>query len=415
MEQHTVRDRVADRIQHMLRHAVIRDRRFLDDEQLIRAEQLALLEEVFTASVRDTEIEELSSHFAGILRGDHPCHLAIWGKTGTGKTLTLSYFLNLLTELAKAKGVQVRHEHLDLSTPQPCFRALNSLACLFKASKRHRKGISLEELMVNIEETLADLAGYLIIFVDEVDNVRRDRDTFLKFLVRRLPQRINVKLILVFVSNRLNWPDQLDPRVKSFLKLNELVFKPYDAVDLKYILRIRVDKALHPETIETGVIERIAALASHDHGDARKAVALLAKSAYLAEKAGTKITPTVVDAAMDELHCDRYMALLRTAPVQLKAAMAGTIDASRRAKGRVVGTGEAYDAYRRFCERTVIQPLTGRAFGDLLAELDVHSFIRSRVVSHGRRGRTREITLDVPDEMVDRIHAMICMDFDLRG
>jgi cell division control protein 6 len=87
------------------------------------------------------------------------------------------------------------------------------------------------------------------------------------------------------------------------------------------------------------------------------------------------------------------------------------------AAGRRVGsvsTGEAYDAYRRFCEQTVIQPLTGRAFGDLLAELDVHSFIRSRVVSHGRRGRTREITLDVPEEMVDRINAMIRMDFELR-
>jgi cell division control protein 6 len=415
MERRTVRDRMADRIQHMLQHAVIKDRRFLDDEQLIRAEQLALLEEVFNASVRDTEIEELSSHFAGILRGDHPCHLAIWGKTGTGKTLTLSYFLNLLTELATAKGIQVRHEHLDLSTPQPCFRALNSLACLFKASKRHRKGISLEELMVNIEETLADLAGYLIIFVDEVDNVRRDRDTFLKFLVRRLPQKIPAKLILVFVSNRLNWPDQLDPRVKSFLKLNELVFKPYDAVDLKHILDIRVEKALHSNTVEPGVIEQIAALASHDHGDARKAVALLAKSAYLAEKAGTRITPAVVSEATDELHCDRYVALLRTAPVQLKAAMAGTIEASQRGKGRAVGTGEAYDAYRRFCDRAVLQPLSGRAFGDLLAELDVHSFIRSRVVSHGRRGRTREITLDVPDEMIDRIHAMISMEFDLRG
>ena len=39
MERHTVRDRMADRIQHMLQHAVIKDRRFLDDEQLIRAEQ----------------------------------------------------------------------------------------------------------------------------------------------------------------------------------------------------------------------------------------------------------------------------------------------------------------------------------------------------------------------------------------
>ena len=80
------------------------------------------------------------------------------------------------------------------------------------------------------------------------------------FLVRRLPQRIPAKLILVFVSNRLDWPDHLDPRVKSFLKINELIFKPYDAVDLQHILRIRVEKALRPECVEPGVIEKIAAL-----------------------------------------------------------------------------------------------------------------------------------------------------------
>jgi len=229
MELKTVRSRMVDRIQHMVNHAIIRDRRFLDDEQLIRSEQLAVLEEVFNAKVRDAEIRELSSHFAGMLRGDHPCHMAIWGKTGTGKTLTLTYFLNLLTELAAEKSVSMRHEHLDLSTPRPCFRALNDLACLFNASKRYKKGISLEELMLRIEAQLADYQGYLVLFIDEVDNVRRDRDAFLTFLVRRLPQRISAKLILVFVSNRLSWPDQLDPRVKSFLKLNELIFKPYDA------------------------------------------------------------------------------------------------------------------------------------------------------------------------------------------
>jgi Cdc6-like AAA superfamily ATPase len=84
------------------------------------------------------------------------------------------------------------------------------------ASRRYKKGISLEELMLRIEAALAPYRGYLILFVDEVDNVRRDRDAFLTFLVRRLPQRIRAKLILVFVSNKLNWPDHLDPRVKSF-------------------------------------------------------------------------------------------------------------------------------------------------------------------------------------------------------
>ena len=387
----------------------------MDDEQLIKAEQLAVLEEIFNANVRDTEIQELSSHFAAILRGDHPCHLAIWGKTGTGKTLTLGYFLNLLSEMCTAKNIPIRHEHLDLSNPRPCFRALNDLACLLNASKRYQKGISLEEMMIRIETKLADYHGYLILFVDEVDNVRRDKDNFMTFLVRRLPQNIPAKLILVFVSNRLDWPDHLDPRVKSFLKLNELIFKPYDAIDLQHILRIRVEKALQAKAIEPGVIEKIAAMASREHGDARKAVALLAKSAYLAEKAGTRITLELVDKAATHLDQDRYLALLRSAPAQLQAAMAAIIDVTRQNQNGSVGTGESYDAYRAFCRRAKLGPLTARAFGDLISELDIYSLLRSRVVSRGRYGRTREMTLDLPQELVDKIYSGILLNFEMQN
>jgi len=415
MEPTKVRTRIVSQIQHMVSRAVIKDRRFLDDEQLIKAEQLAVLEEIFNANVRDAEIQELSSHFAAILRGDHPCHLAIWGKTGTGKTLTLSYFLNLLSEMCAAENIPMRHEHLDLSNPRPCFRALNDLACLLNASKRYQKGISLEEMMIRIETTLADYRGYLILFIDEVDNVRRDKDNFMTFLVRRLPQKIPAKLILVFVSNRLDWPDHLDPRVKSFLKLNELIFKPYDAIDLQHILRIRVEKALYPKAIEPGVVEKIAAIASREHGDARRAVALLAKNAYLAEKAGTRITLGLVDRAANELDQDRYLTLLRSAPVQLQAAMGAIVEATRHSEHGPVGTGEAYDAYKAFCRRAEMRQLTGRAFGDLISELDIYSLLRSRVLSRGRYGRTREIILDLPQELVDRIYEEILANLDMHN
>jgi len=415
MEPTGVRTRIVDQIKHMVNSEIIKDRRFLDDEQLIRSEQLEVLEKIFDANVRDAEIKELSNHFAGILRDDHPCHLAIWGKTGTGKTLTLSYFLNLLAEMAQNNKIPLRQEHLDLSTPRPCFRALNDLACLFNASKRYKKGISLEELMLRIETKLADLRGYLILFIDEVDNVRRDRDTFLTFLVRRLPQRIKARLILVFASNRLNWPDHLDPRVKSFLKLNELIFKPYDAMDLQCILRIRVAKALSPRAVKAGVIEKIAAMASRDHGDARKAVALLAKSAYLAEKAREKISMSLVEEASKELDQDRYLTMLRTAPSQLKASMAAVIEAFGKTAECPVGTGEAYDAYKGFCGRVGLRALTGRAFGDLIAELDMYSLIQSRILSRGRYGRTREIILDLPSELMEKIYETILLHFDLKG
>lgn len=408
-----VRTKIVSQIQHMLDHAVIKDRRFLDDEQLIRSEQLAVLEEIFNANIRDAEIRELSSHFAPVLRGGHPCHMAIWGKTGTGKTLTMIYFLNLLSQMCLSKKIEMRHMLIDLSTPRPCFRALNDLACLLNASKRYQKGISLEEMMLRIESILADYKGYLVLFIDEVDNVRRDKDSFLSFLVRRLPQRICAKLILVFASNRLNWSDNLDPRVKSFLKLNELIFKPYDAIDLQHILRIRVEKALHKNVIEPGVIEKVAALASQDHGDARQAVALLAKSAYLAEKAGTKICLDVVDKAANQLEHDKYVALIRTAPVQLQAAMASVIRASGHSKSSSITTVQAYDVYRSFCARTGLRPLTARAFGDLLAELDMYSLLRTRVLSRGRYGRTREIMLDLPDDIVEKIQGTIKLNLEL--
>ena len=403
MEPSKLKAKIVSQIQHMARNAVIRDRRFLDDEQLVRSEQLAVLDEVFNANVRDTEIRELSSHFAPMLRGGHSCHLALWGHPGTGKTLTTLYFLGLLNGMCREQNIAMRYEHLDLSTPRPCFRALNDLACLLDASKRYKKGISLEELMQRIEHALSRLTGYLVLFIDECDHVRRDRDTFMAFLVRRLPQRISAKLILVFASNRLDWPDQLDPRVRSFLKLNELIFKPYNAADLLQILRIRALKGLRPGALETGVLEKIAGLASRDHGDSRRAVALLAKSAFLAEKAGAHVTLDLVDQAAAALESDRSLALIRTAAPQLQAAFA-SLDRCYAVvtQPATLSAGEAYDAYMQFCNQFGMRILTSRAFADLVSELDMCGLVRARVTSRGRYGRSREISLPLEPELLSQ-------------
>lgn len=415
MEPSHVRGRMRAKIQQVVDHSVIRDRRYFDDEQLLRSEQLAVLEEIFNANVRDAEISEISSHFAPVLRNDHPMHLALWGKTGTGKTLTMRFFLNLLAEMCQERKIPLRDIHLDLSTPRPCFRAVNDLACLLNASKRYKKGISLEELMGRIEESLADYRGYLVLFIDEVDNIRRDKDAFLSFLVRRLPQAIPGKLILVFASNHLNWSDNLDPRIKSFLRLNELVFKPYDAVDLRRILDIRVKKALHPDAVEPGVIEKIAALASREHGDARQAVTLLARSAYLAEKLGRPVSMEIVDKAAGEIEQDRYITMIRTSPVQLQLAMAGVIEASRVNRDSRLDSNNAYDAYRALCQRAQFRSLSPRAFGDLLNELDLYSFLRTRIFSRGRYGRKRELELDLSEELIEAIKGAVFLNVGLSG
>ena len=56
-----------------------------------------------------------------------------------------------------------------------------------------------------------------------------------------------------------------------------------------------------------------------------------------------------------------------------------------------------------------------RAFGDPLSELDLYSFLRTRVHSRGRFGRTREVQLDLPEEMINRLVETIRLNFELGG
>ena len=92
-------------------------------------------------------------------------------------------------------------------------------------------------------------------------------------------------------------------------------------------------------------------MASREHGDARKAVTLLSRSAQLAEKIGSKITIDLVDQAAQDLEQDRYILMVRTAPVHLQATMASIIEAWQATKSPSVTTGDAYDNYKDFCQK----------------------------------------------------------------
>jgi cell division control protein 6 len=303
----------------------------------------------------------------------------------------------------------MRHLHLDLSTPRPCFRVLNDLACLLDAAKRYKKGISLDELMSRIEDKLRDYRGYFIMFVDEVDHVRRDLDSFLKFLIRRLPQSVPSRMIMVFTSNKLNWQDNLDPRIKSFMKINEILFDPYNAFDLQKILSIRIKKALNGAMIQKGVVEKISAVCSRTHGDARKAVELLSKSAQIAEREQTKITMDVGDMAMEEIESDKYAMMIRSSPKQLQAALYSIISLASKER-KALSVGDCYDAYRTFCTGVNIRALRERAFSDLVSELDIYGFIKVRIVSMGRHGRRRNISVGLPTAVSERLKKVVSME-----
>ena len=246
---------------------------FLDDEKLPEAERVAVLREVFHRNIRLKQLGRLARCLSPILGGELPSTLLIYGPSGTGKSVTSIHFLSTLTAMCAEKGVAFRYFYVDLTTPHTCFGAFNELAIALDGSvRRYRKGIALDEMQDTVIRALGTVEGFVCVLIDEADNVTRDADIFLTFLAKTLPKKVPVRLFYIFLTNRVDWEKTLDPRILSVLKKTDIIFEPYDANDLVEILKLRVEKALDASKVVEAAIRKIAAYASRETGDARKAV-----------------------------------------------------------------------------------------------------------------------------------------------
>lgn len=93
---------------------------------------------------------------------------------------------------------------------------------------------------------------------------------------------------LIGISSDLTFTDLLDPRVRSSLGEEEIIFPPYNAEQLKDILYERTAKAFNDGTLDDAVIPLCSAFAASEHGDARRALDLLRVSGEIAERSGSK-------------------------------------------------------------------------------------------------------------------------------
>ncbi|CAD7967067.1 unnamed protein product [Amoebophrya sp. A120] len=104
----------------------------------------------------------------------------------------------------------------------------------------------------------------LILFLDELDALKQN------LLYRVLEWTLKFpNLILITISNTLNLPEKLAPRVYSRLRPKRLQIQPYSYAQLREIIQKRLDtlKCFQPNTIELCAV-RIAA----ETGDVRKAL-----------------------------------------------------------------------------------------------------------------------------------------------
>ncbi len=352
---------------------------------------------------RTEQIKGLADILSAALKGETPSNILIYGKTGTGKTSTVKYVSNELEEMARKRGSNCSLLYINSEVFDTQYRIFAYLARVFNKRvpmigwptdmvySEFKKGIDAEERCV-------------IVVLDEVDKLASKGDEALYNLSRINGELNNARVSLIGISNDLTFTDLLDPRVQSSLGEEEIIFSPYNAEQLKDILYARVEKAFNDSVLGDAVIPLCAALAASEHGDARRALDLLRVSGEIAERSGSKkVSEEHVRLASEKLEVNRVAEVVKTLPLQSKIVLSSVLVLSRERNKRRFSSGEVYNMYRKLCNQLGMDALTQRRVTDFVSELDILGLINAVIVSRGRYGRTKEISLSVPEESVQPV------------
>ena len=343
---------------------------------------------------REDQQNQIASILAPGLKGQKPSHLFIYGKTGTGKTLTVKYVMQKMTELAQQRGLSLKIIYINCKLKKV---ADTEYRLLVRLSKEFGKeipptGLPTDEVYNIFYSAIDKQPQIIIIILDEIDQlIYKTGDDLLYNLTRINAELTQSQISLVGISNDIRLMDNIDQRVRSSLSEEELIFPPYNALQIQSILHQRVEEAFGEKVIATGVVEKCSALAAREHGDARRALELLRVAAELAERQNeTKVTLQHLDQAETKIEKDRIIDILQSQPQQCQAVMYSILRIIENKKEPLF-TGEVYDLYKKICDQVGLRPLTQRRVSDIVAELDLLGIIQAKVISKGRYGRTREI------------------------
>jgi cell division control protein 6 len=333
--------------------------------------------------------------------------------TGTGKTVVSKFVGGELEKTSNKTSQTVKVIYINCKMKRVAdteYRLLAELSRLL-GENVPITGLPTERIYNTFFNLLDAREWVVIIILDEIDSlVKKMGDDFLYNFTRINQDLKKAKVSIIGITNDLHFIDILDPRVKSSLGEEEILFPPYNALELQEILKQRSFLGFQVNALSEEVIPKCAALAAQEHGDARRALDLLRVAAEIAERQNDeKITEKHVDVALEKIDYDRVIEFVKSLPKQTKLVLLSIISLDE-SKQDDIQTGDVYSVYEDRCKEAGIHPLTQRRISDLLAELDMMGVINAKIISLGRYGRTREIRLNVSDGVAKKIKEILDSD-----
>lgn len=362
------------------------------DESVFRDEhvfEIDYLPETFQH--RDSQLESLKYALRPAVRGSRPLNTVIRGPPGTGKTTAVQ---KLFGELGGQSDVEVVRVNCQVdSTRYAVFSRLFEGVFEYEPPS---SGISFKKLFGQLTDRLVEEETVLVVALDDINYLFYENEAgdTLYSLLRAHEAHPGTKIGVIVVSSdlSLNVIEELDTRVQSVFRPEEIYFPRYGVDEIRSILRERAARGFHEGVIGTPELESVAERTA-DSGDLRVGIDLLRRAGLHAEmRASRTVTDEDVDAAYE-----------KSKHVHLSRSLHGLGDSERALLSVLL----EHDGKRAGAVYEVFHEETGLGYtrySELVNKLDQLGIIDASYANVDGRGRSRELSLEYePAAIRDRL------------
>ena len=362
------------------------------DESVFRNEgvfEIDYLPETFHH--RESQLESLKYALRPAVRGSRPLNAMIRGPPGTGKTTAVQ---KLFGELGGETSVEVVRVNCQVNATR--YAVFSQLFEGVFDYEPPASGVSFKKLFGQLTDRLVDDDTVLVVALDDINYLYYENEASdtLYSLLRAHETHPGSKIGVVVVSSDLSLDviDDLDGRVQSVFRPEEVYFPRYGRDEITSILQERIDRGFHDDVIGAPQPDLVTEYTA-ESGDLRVGIDLLRRAGLHAEmRASREITEEDVEAAYEKskhVHLSRCLDGLSESEVALLEVL---IDHDGEQ------AGDVYDAFHDETD------LGYTRYSELVNKLDQLGLITATYADVDGRGRSRELTLEYDgDAILDRL------------